>query len=517
MNTENTAPTLDENEVSTKQENVQSENLSQNQIIAERRAKLAAIREAGVAFPNDFDRKDYAGALATAHGDKDKAALEADAVEVQLAGRMMLKRVMGKASFATLQDMSGRIQVYISNDVTGQDAHDAFKHWDLGDFLGVTGTLFKTNKGELTIQARAIRLLSKALRPLPEKFHGLADQEQKYRQRYLDLITNDDARETFRRRSKIIQAIRAFMVERDFLEVETPMMHPIPGGAAAKPFATHHNALDMELFLRIAPELYLKRLVVGGFEKVFEVNRNFRNEGLSPRHNPEFTMMEFYEAYADYQSLMDFTEGLIRHAAREALGTEVFDYQGRTLDLSKPFRRMSTVEAIHYHHPGYNLTMLNDAGWLRQKLADLKVEVLPTSGLGTLQMQLFEETTEAELWEPTYIIDYPTEVSPLARRSDKNPDVTERFELYIVGREIANGFSELNDPEDQAARFLEQAKAKEAGDEEAMYYDADYIRALEYGLPPTGGCGIGIDRLVMLLTNSPSIRDVILFPQMRPE
>ena len=295
------------------------------------------------------------------------------------------------------------------------------------------------------------------------------------------------------------------------------MMHPIPGGAAAKPFTTHHNALDMELFLRIAPELYLKRLVVGGFEKVFEVNRNFRNEGLSPRHNPEFTMMEFYEAYADYQTLMDFTEGLIRQAAREALGTETFDYQGRTLDLSKPFRRMTIAEAIHYHHPGYSMTMLGDAGWVRQKLVDLKVEVKPLAGLGTLQMQLFEETTEAELWEPTYIIDYPTEVSPLARRSDKNPEVTERFELFIVGREIANGFSELNDPEDQAARFQEQAKAKEAGDEEAMFYDADYIRALEYGLPPTGGCGIGIDRLVMLLTNCPSIRDVILFPQMRPE
>jgi lysyl-tRNA synthetase class 2 len=295
------------------------------------------------------------------------------------------------------------------------------------------------------------------------------------------------------------------------------MMHPIPGGASAKPFTTHHNALDMQLFLRIAPELYLKRLVVGGFEKVFEINRNFRNEGLSPRHNPEFTMMEFYEAYADYKSLMNFTEGLIRQAAREALGTEVFNYQGRTLDLSKPFRRMTTVEAIHYHHPGYSLTDLNDAGWLRQKLAALKVEVVSTAGLGTLQMQLFEETTEAELWEPTFIIDYPTEVSPLARRSDSNPDVTERFELFIVGREIANGFSELNDPEDQAARFLEQAKAKEAGDEEAMYYDADYIRALEYGLPPTGGCGIGIDRLVMLLTDSPAIRDVILFPQMRPE
>jgi len=489
----------------------------ENHIIAERREKLKAWRESGKAYPNDFRRENLAARLDELYGNQAKEALEAMPISVSVAGRILLKRVMGKASFLTIQDLSGRIQLYVQKDALGEAAYEDFKKWDMGDIVGATGTLFKTRTGELTVQCGAIRLLSKCLRPLPEKFHGLTDIEQKYRQRYLDLATNEETRFTFVARSRIIQSIRKHMTHHGFLEVETPMMHPIPGGASAKPFTTHHNALDMELFLRIAPELYLKRLVVGGFEKVFEVNRNFRNEGLSPRHNPEFTMMEFYEAYADYQSLMDFTEGLIRHAAREALGTEVFDYQGRTLDLSKPFRRMSTVEAIHYHHPGYNLTMLNDAGWLRQKLADLKVEVLPTSGLGTLQMQLFEETTEAELWEPTYIIDYPTEVSPLARRSDKNPDVTERFELYIVGREIANGFSELNDPEDQAARFLEQAKAKEAGDEEAMYYDADYIRALEYGLPPTGGCGIGIDRLVMLLTNSPSIRDVILFPQMRPE
>jgi lysyl-tRNA synthetase class 2 len=429
----------------------------------------------------------------------------------------MLKRVMGKASFNTSQDRSGRIPLYVTKDGVGEETYNDFKRWDLGDIVGAVGTLMKTKTGELTINCAEIRLLAKALRPLPEKFHGLADVEQKYRARYLDLMTNEQTRFTFVARSRMIASIRHYMTEHGFLEVETPMMHPIPGGASAKPFTTHHNALDMQLFLRIAPELYLKRLVVGGLEKVFEVNRNFRNEGLSPRHNPEFTMMEFYEAYADYRSLMNFTEGLIRQAAREALGMEVFDYQGRTLDLSKPFRRMTTVEAIHYHHPGFSLTKLNDAGWLRHKLADLKVEVKPNAGLGTLQMQLFEETTEAELWEPTFIIDYPTEVSPLARRSDSNPDVTERFELYIVGREIANGFSELNDPEDQAARFLEQAKAKEAGDEEAMYYDADYIRALEYGLPPTGGCGIGIDRLVMLLTDSPAIRDVILFPQMRPE
>jgi lysyl-tRNA synthetase class 2 len=488
-----------------------------NHLLAERRAKLAEWRHSGDAYPNDFRRENIAGRLDELYGAKEREELEALSIAVKVAGRVMLKRVMGKASFVTVQDLSGRIQLYVTRDSVGEERYNDFKRWDLGDIVGVVGTLMKTKTGELTVHCSEIRLLSKALRPLPEKFHGLADVEQKYRQRYLDLITNEQTRFTFVARSRMIGSIRSYMTQHGFLEVETPMMHPIPGGASAKPFITHHNALDLQLYLRIAPELYLKRLVVGGFEKVFEVNRNFRNEGLSPRHNPEFTMMEFYEAYADYRSLMNFTEGLIRQTAREALGTESFAYQGRTLDLSKPFRRMTTMEAIHYHHPGYSITSLNDAGWLKQKLADLKVEVKPNAGPGTLQMQLFEETTEAELWEPTFIIDYPTEVSPLARRSDSNPDVTERFELYIVGREIANGFSELNDPEDQAARFLEQARAKDAGDEEAMYYDADYIRTLEYGLPPTGGCGIGIDRLVMLLTDSPSIRDVILFPQMRPE
>jgi lysyl-tRNA synthetase class 2 len=488
----------------------------ENQIIAERRAKLAAIRETGVAFPNDFERHDYAGKLAAAHGEKSKEALEAEAVQVQLAGRMMLKRVMGKASFATLQDMSGRIQVYVSNDLTGTESHDAFKHWDLGDFLGVTGTLFKTNKGELTIQAKSIRLLSKALRPLPEKFHGLADQEQKYRQRYLDLITNDAARETFMRRSKIIQAIREFMTGHGFLEVETPMMHPIPGGAAAKPFATHHNALDMELFLRIAPELYLKRLVVGGFEKVFEINRNFRNEGLSTRHNPEFTMMEFYEAYREYGYLMDYTEALIRHTAVAATGSTTVIYQGNAIELGTPFDRLTIVEAIRKYNPEYTVAQLNDRDWLIAQFTAMKAKYKPQDGIGGLQLSFFEETTEALLIQPTFIIDYPAEVSPLARRSDSQPDITERFELFITGREMANGFSELNDAEDQAERFMEQVRQKEAGDEEAMHYDADFIRALEHGLPPTGGCGIGIDRLVMLLTDSPSIRDVILFPLMRP-
>jgi lysyl-tRNA synthetase class 2 len=517
MTNETNAPALDVNGVSTKPSNPESENLSENQIIAERRAKLSGIREAGVAFPNDFDRRDYAGKLAAAHGDKSKEALEGEGVEVQLAGRMMLKRVMGKASFATLQDMSGRIQVYVSNDLTGLEAHDAFKHWDLGDFVGVTGTLFKTNKGELTIQAKSIRLLSKALRPLPEKFHGLADQEQKYRQRYLDLITSEDARETFMRRSKIIQAIREFMTGHGFLEVETPMMHPIPGGAAAKPFTTHHNALDMELFLRIAPELYLKRLVVGGFEKVFEINRNFRNEGLSTRHNPEFTMMEFYEAYREYRYLMDFTEALIRHAAVAATGSTTVVYQGHEVELGKPFDRLTIVDAIRKYHPEYTVAQLKDRDWLVTQFVAMKAKYRPQDGLGGLQLSFFEETTEALLVQPTFIIDYPAEVSPLARRSDTQPEITERFELFITGREMANGFSELNDAEDQSERFMEQVRAKEAGDEEAMHYDADFIRALEHGLPPTGGCGIGIDRLVMLLTDSPSIRDVILFPQMRRE
>ncbi|MBL0355042.1 MAG: lysine--tRNA ligase [Dechloromonas sp.] len=489
----------------------------ENQLIAERRAKLAEWRKSGRAFPNDFQRENTALKLLDSYGDKTSEELQGMPVEVKVAGRMMLKRLMGKASFATLQDLSGRIQIYVTRDGLGDAVYTDFKTWDLGDILGVVGTLMKTRTGELTIHATEIRLLTKSLRPLPDKFHGLADQEMKYRQRYVDLIMNEETRFTFLARSRIVASIRNYMNGHGFLEVETPMMHPIPGGASAKPFVTHHNALDMQQFLRIAPELYLKRLVVGGFEKVFEINRNFRNEGLSPRHNPEFTMMEFYEAYADYKSLMDFTEGLLRHAAREALGREVFHYQGRELDLSKPFQRMTMVEAVLHFCPQYSATQLADASWLREQIAARKVEMKGTPGLGTLQLMFFEETAEAQIWEPTFIIDYPVEVSPLARASDSNPEITERFELFIVAREIANGFSELNDAEDQAARFAEQAKAKEAGDEEAMYYDADFIRALEYGLPPTGGCGIGIDRLVMLLTDAPAIRDVILFPQMRPE
>jgi len=491
--------------------------IDENQIIAERRAKLAGLREQGNAFPNDFSREHLAADLHAAHNGKAKEELEATEVHVSVAGRMLLKRVMGKASFASIQDMSGRIQLYIANDITGAAVHEAFKHWDLGDIVGAEGRLFKTKTGELTVRVSKLRLLAKALRPLPEKFHGLTDQEQRYRQRYVDLITNPEARRVFSLRSGIIQAIRAFMVGHGYLEVETPMMHPIPGGAAAKPFVTHHNALDMQLFLRIAPELYLKRLVVGGYEKVFEINRNFRNEGISTRHNPEFTMIEFYEAYRDYRYLMDYTEELLRTVAVQVLGTTVVPYGEHRVDLGKPFERLTVVQAICRHHPQISAAELSDREYVTRALKKLGVDVARAQGLGSLQLMLFDETTETKLIQPTFIVDYPAEVSPLARRNDRNPDITDRFELYITGREMANGFSELNDPEDQAARFAEQAKQKEAGDEEAMYYDADYIRALEYGLPPTAGEGIGIDRLVMLLTNSPSIRDVILFPHLRPE
>jgi len=502
--------------------NTMSENNEQpqqetNQIVAERRAKLAELRKNGVAFPNDFERKDMAADLHVKYGEMSHEELDMVRIEVAVAGRMMLKRVMGKASFATVQDMSGRVQLFISNGDTGEAAHDAFKHYDLGDILGAEGVLFKTKTGELSVRVTQLRLLTKALRPLPEKFHGLTDQEQKYRQRYVDLITNDETRRVFTVRSKVIQAIREYFMAHGYLEVETPMMHVIPGGASAKPFITHHNALDMPLFLRIAPELYLKRLVVGGFEKVFEINRNFRNEGLSTRHNPEFTMIEFYEAYRDYRYLMDFTENLFRDVAQKVLGTTVISYGGKELDLGKPFHRLTIVQAIQKYHPQFTDAQLNDRDFIINELQDLKAKYKPEDGLGGLQLSLFEELSEHQLFEPTFIVDYPVEVSPLARASDARPGITERFELFIVGREIANGFSELNDPEDQEARFDAQVAAKEAGDEEAMFKDADYIRALEHGLPPTAGEGIGIDRLVMLLTDSPSIRDVILFPHMRPE
>ena len=496
--------------------------LDEHSIIAERRAKLTALRSQGIAFPNDFRPQHKAAALHAQYGALDQPVLEAQGVKVSVAGRMMLKRVMGKASFATIQDASGaradgRIQLYLSNELTGEATHAAFKHYDLGDILGAEGMLFKTKTGELSIKVSNLRLLTKSLRPLPDKFHGLSDQEMKYRQRYVDLIMNDETRRTFKARTAAMNSIRRFMTDNEFMEVETPMLHVIPGGAAAKPFVTHHNALDMQMYLRIAPELYLKRLVVGGFDRVFEVNRNFRNEGVSPRHNPEFTMMEFYAAYVDYRWLMDFTEAVIRQAAVDAHGTATLTYQGRELDLSKPFQRLTIVGAINKYAADYTDAQLHDAEFIKAELKKFGVKPFATAGLGALQLALFEETAEAQLWEPTYIVDYPVEVSPLARASDTVPGITERFELFISGREIANGFSELNDAEDQAARFQAQVAAKDAGDEEAMFYDADYIRALEYGLPPTGGCGIGIDRLIMLITDSPNIRDVILFPHLRRE
>jgi len=491
--------------------------VDENQIIAERRGKLNELRTHGQAYPNDFRRDALAADLHAQHGGKSNEELEPLAIAVAVAGRMVLKRVMGKACFATLQDMSGRIQLYVTLDALGPEKLDDFKHWDLGDIVGAAGHLFKTKTGELSIKVTSVRLLAKALRPLPEKFHGMTDQEQRYRQRYVDLITNAASRDVFVKRSQIVQGVREFFVRRGYLEVETPMMHPIPGGAAARPFVTQHNALDMQLYLRIAPELYLKRLVVGGFEKVFEINRNFRNEGISTRHNPEFTMLEFYEAFQDYNYLMDLTEELLRELAGKVQGTTTIDYQGTAIDLGKPFDRLTMAQAIHKYNPGYPLAELDRRDYLASALAPFNVEVLPTDGVGLLQLKLFEETTEAKLVQPTFIVQYLTDVSPLARANDTDPSITDRFELFITGRELANGFSELNDPEDQAARFQLQVEARAAGDEEAMYLDADYLRAMEFGLPPTAGEGIGIDRLVMLLTNSPSIRDVILFPQLKRE
>ncbi|NBW00280.1 MAG: lysine--tRNA ligase [Betaproteobacteria bacterium] len=489
--------------------------------MAERRAKLEALRAVSTAFPNDVRPAHRAADLHHRYEQHSREQLESEHVQVTVAGRMMLKRVQGKASFATLQDATGRIQIYLNDEGIGADLHEAFKHWDLGDILFADGMLFKTMKGELSIRCRLVRMISKSLRPLPDKFHGLHDTETRYRQRYVDLIVNNESREIFTARSKTLSAIRHFMNDHGFLEVETPMLQRIPGGAAAKPFITHHNALDQQMFLRIAPELFLKRLIVGGFERVYEINRNFRNEGLSPRHNPEFTMMEFYAAYTDYRWLMDFTERVLRCAAESATGSAVLTYQGKTVDFSRPFERLTILQAITRHAPQYAEAQLAEPAALRDILRSLKVDLqapaLRQAGVGALQLAVFEEVAEDKLWDPTFIVDYPVEVSPLARASDHRPEITERFELFITGREIANGFSELNDPEDQARRFHLQVQAKDSGDEEAMYFDADYIRALEYGMPPAGGCGIGIDRLVMLLTDSASIRDVILFPALRKE
>ena len=495
----------------------------------ERREKLKAIRQQqvdgkGVAFPNDFKPSHKAEALFAEFDSNTTEELEAIGATAKVAGRMMLKRVMGKASFCTLQDASfgstgGRIQIYVKGEDVGADLYASFKHWDLGDIVAAEGRVFKTKTGELSIHATSVRLLTKSLRPMPDKFHGMADQETKYRQRYVDLMTDVEARKRFMARSHAVSALREFMVANDFLEVETPMLHPIPGGANAKPFKTHHNALDQEMFLRIAPELYLKRLIVGGFDRVFEINRSYRNEGISVRHNPEFTMMEFYAAYWNYQDLMDYTEKLIRDAAQRATGSLQLTYAGKPVDLSQPFERLTIVEAIRkYTEAGDNV---NDAVWLTNAVKKLGLteakNKLAGRTLASLQVLYFEETVEEKLWQPTFIMEHPTEISPLARANDERPEVTERFELYITGREFGNGFSELNDAEDQAARFNAQVTAKDSGDDEAMYYDADFVRALEYGMPPTGGCGVGIDRLMMLLTDSPSIRDIILFPALRRE
>ena len=496
----------------------------ENQLIAERREKLNAIREGqkagkGVAFPNDFKPDAQAAGLLAAHGETSPEVLLEEGTVARIAGRMMLKRVMGKASFATLQDASGRLQIYVTRDDVGEEAYAEFKRWDLGDIVGVQGKVFKTKTGELSLHASQVRLLTKSLRPMPDKFHGVADQEVKYRQRYVDLMTDEAARRRFTARSKAVSSIREFMVSHGFLEVETPMLHPIPGGANAKPFVTHHNALDQEMFLRIAPELYLKRLLVGGFERVFEINRNFRNEGISVRHNPEFTMMEFYAAYWNYQDLMTFTEALVRDAAHKAVGTLELTYGGKAVDLAPAFERLTIREAILKHTDAG--AGVDDSAWLIQALRKLGLseekDKLSTRSLPSLQVMFFEEAVEEKLWQPTFICEHPVEISPLARASDTRPEVTERFELYITGREFGNGFSELNDAEDQAARFASQVAAKDGGDDEAMYYDHDFVRALEYGMPPAGGCGIGIDRLMMLLTDSPSIRDVILFPALRRE
>ncbi len=489
----------------------------ESDIIRVRRDKLARWREQGGAYPNRFRRDAMARDLHERCADLGKAALEQAGIRVAVAGRVMLRRVMGKASFITLQDGSGQIQCYVRRDDVGETAYEAFDElWDIGDIVGVRGVLMRTNRGELTVQADHIELLAKDLRPLPEKFHGLADQEIKYRQRYLDLIMNPDSRRVFETRSRVVGWVRRFFEERAFMEVETPMMQLIPGGAAARPFVTHHNTLDLELYLRVAPELYLKRLTVGGFERVFEINRNFRNEGLSTRHNPEFTMLEFYWAYADMDDLIELTQELLLGLSADVLGSGEIGYQGETLELGGTAARMTMAEAI-VRHTDLNAAAVDDAERLAAKLSAAGRAVEQGWGLGRLQTEVFDQFVEDKLRQPTFVTHYPAEVSPLSRRNDADPHVTDRFELFIAGREIANGFSELNDPEDQAERFRAQAEAKRGGDLEAMHYDEEYIRALEYGLPPTAGEGIGIDRLIMLLTDSPSIRDVLLFPLMRPK
>jgi lysyl-tRNA synthetase class 2 len=490
----------------------------ENKLIAERRGKLAAVRSrGGPAFPNDFRRTALAGELQSAYEERAGDWLDANPTRVSVGGRMLLKRSMGKVSFANIADRTGQIQLFLQKDALGVEAYEEFKSWDVGDIIGAGGTLFRTKTGELSVRVESLRLLVKSLRPLPDKWHGLADVETRYRQRYVDLIVNEASRNVFRIRTRVIRYLRDFLDALDFLEVETPMMQPIPGGAAARPFVTHHNALDLDMYLRIAPELYLKRLVAGGFERVYEINRNFRNEGLSTQHNPEFTMLELYLAYADYRDLMDWIEKAIRGLVQTIHGSQHLTYQGREYDLSRPFRRVTVQQAIIENNPDLDPLSLRDATYLRTYCERLGIPVQPHDGAGKLQIEIFEKTAEHTLIDPTFVHAYPAEVSPLSRANDADPFLTDRFEFFLAGRELANGFSELNDPEDQAARFRAQVARKERGDEEAMYYDADYVRALEYGMPPTAGLGVGIDRLVMFLTDSPSIRDVILFPHMRPE
>jgi lysyl-tRNA synthetase class 2 len=488
----------------------------ENPLIAERRAKLAKLREAGVAFPNDFRRDALAGDLHAAFGERDDDWLVANPTPVKVGGRMMFKRVMGKASFAKLADRTGQIQLFLQAEALGPQ-YEEFKSADVGDILGAAGELFRTKTGELSVRVTSLRTLVKSLRPLPDKWHGIADVDMRYRQRYVDLIMTEASREVFRTRSRIVRYLRDYLDALDFLEVETPMMQPIPGGAAARPFVTHYNALDIDVYLRIAPELYLKRLVVGGFERVYELNRVFRNEGLSTRHNPEFTMLELYLAYGDYRDLMDWAEKALRGMAHAIKDGEAIEYQGRPYNLAAPFRRVTVEQAIIERNPELDPAMLRDLASLRRACDRLAIPFSDRDGPGKLQIEIFEKTVEQTLMDPTFVYAYPVEVSPLSRSNDQDPFITDRFEFFLAGRELANGFSELNDPEDQAARFQAQVARKDKGDEEAMFYDADYVRALEYGMPPTAGLGVGIDRLVMFFTDSPSIRDVIAFPQLRPE